>query len=346
MNKTTISYRFDVLRGGVFYKTLRAELSGDVMCSADAIVKRSVSCSLYIPDDVDFLTDELRVLLIKDGEEYPLGIFEVTTQTRNVMDDGRAVYSIEGYDRAYLVDRKKLERRSEGHISAGTKYTDAIESLLISAGIRTSLITPSELELATDREDWDIGTSHLTIINQLLDEINYSSLWFDSNGYARSEQYQSAETKPVEFYYSAGRGSIIIQAHSLGNDYFDSYNVFTVGVSRVGEDQPIYVTAVNSDISSKISTVYRGRIAAPVVMLADVADEETAQVYADNLVLKSRISHETASVQTEVEGGHEVGSVVGVFIPQLSGKFEETAWTIPLTGDPLMSHTIRRTAYV
>lgn len=342
----TIGYKFDVLRGGVFYKTLRAELGGDIMSSADAAVKRSVSCYLQIPDDVNFLTDELRVSLVINGVASPLGVFAITTQSKSVRNDGTAIYTVEGYDRGYIVERKKLERRSDGYISAGTKYTDAIATMLLSAGISASLVRPSNLTLATDREDWDIGTSYLTIVNELLDEINYSSLWFDSNGYARAEPVESAEGRPVDFYYHAGRGSVILQEHSVSNDYFSSCNVFTVGISRIGEDEPIYVTAVNDAISSKISTVYRGRIAAPVVMLQDVADEETAQKYAKNLVMKSRMSHETATIQTEVEAGHEIGTKIGVFIPELSGEFEETAWTIPLDGDPLMQHTIRRIAYV
>lgn len=341
----TIGYRFDVLRDGAFYKSLRAELGGNVMCRADAAVKRSVRCTLKIPDDVDFLTDELRVAVVKNGTEHQLGVFVVTTQSKTVTSDGRAVYSVDGYDRSYKVDRRRIESRSEAYIRSGTKYTDAIESLLISSGISTAVIEASPLTIATDREDWDVGTSMLTIVNQLLDEINYSSLWIDSNGFARCGPYQ-ADDKPLDFAYTAGPGSVILQEHSVSNDVFNSYNVFTVCANRIGDSAPIYVTAVNDDATSKISTVRRGRIAAPITMLNDVSNLDTARAYAQNLVKKSRMSSETATIRTEVEGGHEVEDAVSVFIPELSGRFVETSWTIPLDGSPLMTHTLRRALYV
>ena len=83
----------------------------------------------------------------------------------------------------------------------------------------------------------------------------------------------------------------------------------------------------------------------PVEMLDSVSDLETLQQYANNLVLKSRISNETAIIKTEIEAGHDIGNIIAIQLPELSGKFEETYWSIPLQVG-LMEHKIRRAVYV
>lgn len=338
-----LSYCFEVLRDGIRVQEVRAARTGDIYCSADAEIKRSVSCSLYLPEGVDLLRDELRVSLILDGVKTPLGIFTVTTMPRSVSSDGVTVYRCEGYDRGYRVRSRCIEKRSDGYIAAGTKYTDAVQSFLLRSGIQTVLIPDSPLTLREDREDWDVGESFLTIVNTLLGEINYSSLWFDRSGVARSEPYTAPTERAVRFAYQSGRDAVV-RAHSAQDDYFGAYNVFTVGVSNSGTD-PIFVTEVNDSLDSRISTVYRGRIAAPVVMLDGAPSEDEVRRYAQNLVLKSRISTETASIQTAPEAGHEVGDAVSLSLPEISGKFEEIGWTLPLDGS-LMTHELRRAVYV
>ena len=338
-----LSYCFEVLRDGIRVQEVRAARTGDIYCSADAEIKRSVSCSLYLPKGIDLLRDELRVSLILDGVKTPLGIFTVTTMPRSVSSDGVTVYRCEGYDRGYRVQSRRIEKRSEGYIAAGTKYTDAVQSFLLRSGIQTVLIPDSPLTLREDREDWDVGESFLTIVNTLLGEINYTSLWFDRSGVARSEPYTAPTERAVRFAYQSGKDAVV-RAHSAQDDYFGAYNVFTVGVSNSGTD-PIFVTEVNDSLDSRISTVYRGRIAAPVVMLDGAPSEDEVRRYAQNLVLKSRISTETASIQTAPEAGHEVGDAVSLSLPEISGKFEEIGWTLPLDGS-LMTHELRRAVYV
>src|SRR5574344_663741 len=83
---------FETRPGGVATACSSAARTGDIYCSADAEIKRSVSCSLYLPKGVDLLRDELRVSLILDGVKTPLGIFTVTTMPRSVSSDGVTVY--------------------------------------------------------------------------------------------------------------------------------------------------------------------------------------------------------------------------------------------------------------
>lgn len=363
MSKHGLKVIYEVMRDNVVFGAAKATNPGEITTEASAAIKRSLSCELILPEGANMLTDELRVSVEMDardvylgdihlpftlstGERKTLGYFIATTMPKNVGPDGKARYGIEAYDRTYKVYRKRLESRSDGYIASGTLYTTAIKRLLTACGISDMLIEDSTLAISAAREDWDVGTSYLDIVNTLLSEINYNTLWFDSEGVARAEKYESPAEKVPGISYRSGRDSIILRSHTVEDDTFQSYNVFTVGCNKLEDDNAIYVFSVNDDPSSKLSTIQRGRIAAPIVMLQDVADVQTAQDYADNLKLKSMISTETAQIQTGFNPRHETLDVIEVDIPGLAGKFEEIAWTLPLTVSSLMTHTIRRAIYV
>ena len=131
--------------------------------------------------DVNWLSDEIQPVLIIDDVEYPLAVVMPASVVPTTSEKGKEI-SIEAYDRCWRISDVKTE--SVIHFSAGDNYIDVVESLLVDAGIAMLMKTPTDAVLAEDREDWEIGTSYLDIVNQLLSEINYESLWFDANGIA------------------------------------------------------------------------------------------------------------------------------------------------------------------
>lgn len=340
----SISYVYEVLRNNIVYKTLKAANSGQILCNATAAIKRSISCTLDVPEDVNFLSDELRVSIVLDGEKKTLGVFHVTTMPCTVDEFGHRTFNVEGYDRSYIVSQKKIEKRSDGFIPSGSNYINVVKQFLLRSGIEDVIIPTADYTIATDREEFEVGTDYLTIINTLLNEINYTSLWFDSEGNACSEPYETPVGKIPQFKYHSGKNSIIMRSHEISNDTFEAYNVFIVGVSN--SETSIFKTSVNDDPSSKLSTVNRGRIVAPVVMLDSTATEETAQKHADNLRLKSMLSTETLKIKTGIDRQHEVFDIVEVDLPEAKGKFEEIAWSVSLDASGLMEHTLRRMVFV
>lgn len=343
--KCSVSYEFEAVRNNVPFKKLRAIPGGNVLCDARAEIKRSISCTIVCDPDIDFLTDLLRVSMNKDGETEVVGTFVVTTAPKTRSENGIEAWSIEGYDKTYVVQRKRTESVSEVYVAQNSLYTTAIENLLIACGISDFVIEQSSATIQTAHEDWAVGTSYLQIINELLNEMNYTSLWFDENGIARASAYVSPVSRAPEFEYRSGANSTVLASHTVTDDTFDTPNVFMVMIQNL-DGSAIYKKASNDDPTSRLSTVRRGRIAAPVVYLKDTPSDAAAQLYADNLKLKSMISTETATVRTAPEALHEVYNIVVVDIPGLSGKFEEVGWSIDLEPAGLMSHTLRRAIYV
>ena len=175
-------YRVEVLRRGAPWGVLRCSEPPRIDMDATAAITRSMALVAEYDEAVDWLGDAFRPVLILNGVEYPMGVFYAASVRESYTDTGTRLCRAELYDRAYLLSRARTETRL--HLSAGTAYTAAVDSLLMGAGVYLRQMTPSAAVLATDREDWEIGTSYLEIINQLLSEINYAPIWFDGSGYA------------------------------------------------------------------------------------------------------------------------------------------------------------------
>ena len=196
------SYRVDVIRSGAVWGQLRCAEPPRIDMDASAAITRSLSVLCEADAGVQWLTDALRPVLILDGTPFSLGIFYPASCRETVSAEGKLLIRAEAYDRAWLLSRSKTETRL--HLSAGTEYLAAVDSLLLAAGITLRLSEPSSAVLATDREDWDIGTSRLEIVNQLLSEINYAPIWFDGDGWARIEPEPVPDAAHSAFTYGGG----------------------------------------------------------------------------------------------------------------------------------------------
>lgn len=337
------SRRVDIIRNGVAVDQLLIEESPTVSMDMAAALKMSMSGTFrknaaFLP-----LTDLLRPVAILDGAEYPLGEYVISTAT-DAHEPARDLMCIEAYDRTLILQQTKLETRY--HIDAGAKYTDTIQALLMADGIGRVICDPSDAVLATDREDWEVGTDHLTIINTLLAEINYTDIWFDLNGIARLHRYAAPDVGNIKRTYKADELSIIKADTESELDIYDAPNVFIAIVSNADYDEPMTATAVNDSPASALSTIRRGRRIVSVERLNNIASQDELQAYVDNKRTESMLATETVKFSTAINPVHEVGDVLALKHPALTGIFEETAWSITLEAGADMTHTARRAMYL
>lgn len=336
------NYHIAAVRNGVPYTKIRHK-GGEIIMDASAAIKRALRCTLHdVPEEVDLLLDRLRVY---DGET-PVGTFIATTAPHTTSATGAVTYAIEAYDLTYLLQRNGVEKQTDAYWPAGTLYTEAVKQILVRCGISEWIIKESPLAMSTDRSNWDPGTSWLEIANQLLQEIGYNTVWFDSNGTVRIEPYVAPELRSIAHSYQQGPDSTILLQHEGQDDTFGAANVFTVLVDNPDLEEPIWVQSINDDPTSRLSVARRGRIVAPPVKLDGIANRAAAQAYCNDLKRRSMISTETATIQTKPESGHEFLDILEVDLPGLTGKWEEIEWELPLDGLGLMSHKIRRAIYV
>lgn len=340
MNRT-VAFRYEVYRGGAYYSELQAIGAPSIRMTASGEIKMALSGTFALNPAVDFLTDTLRPKMILDGKTYPLGEFYATT-VPTVYADGTARLQLEAYDGCLILQQATLENLTT--YARGRRYTDVIQEILSGAGVERVIVEESSETLQSDRADWEIGTSLLKVINDLLAEINYNSIYFDLEGNAKIRKRSQPALVDVTVTYESGETSLISSDCTTAQDTYTAYNVFVVLVSSPDFSVPMRAVSVNDDPGSPLSTVRRGRrIVAPVVKLDNIASQTALQEYADNLRLRSMSVGETVSFVTANNPIHSVGEILSLRHPKLAGIFEETEWSMDLSYDGQMEHKATRT---
>lgn len=343
-NGIDVSVRYDVLRNGSAIGQIFANGTPTVTMRSDSELKTSLSGVFhdYRMGGFNFLIDRLRPVVTANDTEYPCGTFVITTEKED-RTDGVTVINVEAYSLLYLLQRAKIETRL--YYAAGTLYTAVLEDLLIAAGVVDYYIEPSLLTLATDREDWDIGTSYLAIMNQLLSEMSYNSTYMDNSGKIVLSKYVAPSLSNIDFTYRAGTYSIIGSDYSRSNDYHNKNNVFKVICANPDLETPLVATSENNEASSPFSTVNIGRVL-NVSYIDNIASQAALQDKADELRMKSMLSTEEVTFYTAINPEHSVFNVVALDNGNLTGLFSETSWTMPLSAASMMTHSARRVLYV
>lgn len=341
LNETnTFSARYEVLRNNAVYAELYAiDNTVEIQNSDTSALKMSVRGTFYdYSGDINFLTDRLRAIITLNGTDYPAGTFVVTTETKH-RSAGLDSVEIEGYSILYLAHRKRLEEPL--YIGKGTNYITQIVRLLNLCGIENIEAEETAYTFQTAREDWEIGTAVLDIVNQLLGEISYHSVWVGLNGIVRLTKYQTPDISNIMHTYSADRYSVIEDDYEITTDRFDKCNVFRVTCENPEIDTTMVAVSENSSPDSPFSTVNIGRIL-HTEQVGNIPSQEALQDYADRLKYQSLQETETVEFATAAIPTHETYDVVALENGELAGIYIETGWRLPLSAGASMIHQARR----
>ena len=343
MSIRTIDFRYRILRNAVDFCTIRPTSDGwpSLRMDSDAAIRTSMRGTFLPPaEDVNWMADEICPEMIIDGTTYSLGVFQPATVDLINTDTGTAL-QIEAYDRSWTVRDSKLTERQ--YFAAGTNYISAVSSLLVSAGIGMISATATDLTMPEPREDWDVGTSRLDIINELLTEIGYRLLWFDAKGMARLEPYESISAFNIRHSISdQDVRSLLLPGMSRQTDVYNSPNVFVAICSNPDKPAGMIATAENYSGQSPISIPRRGRKIVQVTRLNNIASQAELQAYVDRQLTDSLMSGETMIVSTGLLPGFDTGEVTSLQYGDLFAICREKAWTMELRVGGTMTHTLER----
>ena len=351
-----IGFNYVIVRGGADYGKLWPAMdTAPVVRMDEAGAIKSRFSADFLPavfgfDDqlipgaeVNWLTDEIRPELVIDGTVYPLGIFLPATVQESRGREGTQLRTlhVEAYDRCWIVRDHYTETTT--YFSAGVNYITAVESLLTSAGIALISSTPTEATLAEAREDWNIGTSYLEIINQLLSEINYNPLWFDKDGTAILEPASVPSAASIRYTFDLADPATLARPGVQRNtDIYSAPNVFICVCSNADKSGPMVARSENTNPQSQLAIQRRGRRIAKVVQVNNIADQDELQAYADRLRNESMITSETIYLTTGLLTGFGVDDVVGLIESDEMTVCIERGWTMTLTAGGNMQHTLEK----
>lgn len=334
----TFSARYEVLRNGGVIGTLEAYDVPEVLCDTGSDLVMSFRGTFRRTAKYNYFTDRLRPVVTINDTEYPLGVYIVTTGEPSE-ENGQEIVTLEAYSLLYLARRKKIEERL--HISAGKNYMTAITELLALAGISTIDAETTDHVFATDREDWDIGTAVLEIVNELLDEISFEKAYVDLSGCVKLRKYTKPTLTEVDHTYTEGIDSLIIPGYKVTADRYNKANVFRVTCDNPDMDGVMVAVSENNSESSPFSTVNIGRVLHNE-QVNNVPSIEALQARADALRDKSMQTTEKIEFVTAIVPTHSPYDVVALQIGETSGIFVETGWQISISPDEDMKHTARR----
>lgn len=336
----TLDFRYVIVRNGADFGELYPLSAPVIRCDDSAEIKTSLSGTFLNNDEVNWLSDQIRVEMIIDDISYPLGVYLPATVTHNT-DGVTDQVDVEAYDRCWVV--KDNYTSSMMYFASGTLYLDAINQLLASCGIALISQVDSTSVLSEDREDWNLGTSYLDIVNQLLSEINYKPLWFDAKGVAVLEPVSDPVAENIQHTFdNSNIESLMLPQLTRETDIFQAPNVFLCICSNPDKSGDMTATSENTNPQSPLSIARRGRRIVSVVRVNNIADQAALQKYADSLRNSSMISGETIAITTALLPGFGVGDVVALNYDDLSTICVEKSWEMRLEVGGEMTHTLEK----
>lgn len=339
--KRTIDFRYVIVRNGADYATIRPVKAPTIRMRYTSKIKTSLSGEFLEPEaDVNWLTDAIRPEIIIDGVATSLGVFLPATVSRTETATTKSL-KVEAYDRCWVVRDNYTETRIS--IAAGVNYISAIQTLLTTCGIYLTVATPTNATITEIREDWDVGTSYLDIINQLLSEINYHELWFDKAGYAVLEPVSTPTAANIEHTLDdTNVKSLLLPQMTAQTDVYSAPNVFIVVCSNPDKDEPMIATAENTNPQSPLSVDRRGRSIVKFQTVNNIASQAELQEYANTLRNNSMIRGETIEVTTGLFPGYGVNDVTAIRYGGLFSVCLERQWQMKLEAGGDMKHTLER----
>lgn len=338
----TVDFRYVLMRGGADYGEIYAptDMAPTIRMDTSGEIKSSLRGTFLPAPAADWLSDEIRPELIIDGEPHPLGIY-LPASVRDTQDETERGTTIEAYDRSWRVRDTATETILS--LAAGTNYLTAIKTLLAGCGIALIVETPTTATLTERREDWDVGTSYLKIVNQLLSEINYNPLWFDASGAAILEPASVPTAESIEHTLDASNvESLLLPSLSRETDVYSAPNVFLCVCSNADKSGPLTATSENTNPQSPLSIMRRGRRIVRTVRVNNIASQAELQAYADRLRNESMIGGETIVVQTALLPGFGPADVTALHFGELNAICIEEAFEMELRVGGSMRHTLKK----
>jgi hypothetical protein len=346
-----VKFRYDLLdKNNQKITELKSVISGEVSFNSLAEIKRTAKFVLKEDEKIDWLNDRIQPFVLfkmPDGNwaEFSMGIFMLSSPKR-VYENNTITRRIDAYDLSLILKQDKFTDRYS--IGRGAKYYDAIIKILASAGINISDINIQQTNKVLDRDlEFEIGTEKKTAINQLLNEINYTSLFVDENGIFTSYQYVSPSDRESEITYQDDQYSVLYPNIEEELDLFDVANVFSVVVTNP-DTVPLTYTYENDNPNSITSTVNRNRKIVDYREIDNISDLNTLENYVKRIAFEASQIYTHLIFNTAIMPIHGYSNILNLKDTKMdiNDKYSETSWRMYLETGGKMEHTVRKVVSV
>lgn len=344
-NGRTVSFRYELLdKNDVWRKDISTITRCVVRYSSLSQLKISAEISMREDNGINYQTDRIRpICIISKGTqvmEFPLGIFLISSPSRDIKNT-MITREMQLYSKLLLYSEDRIDNRY--YVTKDTNVIAEVKRLLGTP----KLAIPDGAYTASTNREWAIGTSKLSIINDLLDSANYTSLRVDADGYYVAEPYVLPSDRDIDIEYVDDEMSVLSPNMTERLDLFNIPNKFIAYVNN--PDAPVMRSVyTNSNPESITSTVYTGRVnTAEPIEVMDVVNQSAL----DEMVLRSAYNASQVYSHVEFETAimpiHDYMNVIYLkHKDTLQGKYTETNWEINCKAGAYMKHTARKVVVI
>lgn len=342
-----VTYRVDAVRQGVRIKPI-AYTNFTYNCNYNAQIKYTGILTAKDDPMINWRTDFFRpvFMLHANGLDFiyalpPLKGVTVSDEIRQ----GVASKRIEAYDESVMLQENSLGDSLV--IPIGTSYTNAIESIISRTGFINLNIEPSNKTVTSNREDWTIDASILTVSNELLGEMNYRSLEMGRDGILSAYQYREPSIADAQIHYKADNKSVILNDKQIERDGYNKPNRFIGHVFNADMTSPMRYEFLNDSPASPTSPINNGGyIITSTRQYDNVADYNTLIGNVQRWASETEQSYEYVNMTTAIMPHHEVREIIIVSAQGVNDVYTETAWNFDnFAFGGKMSHELRRIVY-
>ncbi len=341
----TINFRYELLdKNEIKLKDLE-NVSGNIRFDSSQEIMGTAALTIREIGDVDLKTVDLRIrpfFRLKAPSawlEYPIGTYIMSSPERSKQGSG-VTQQVDCYDYSTILKEDKITTRM--FVAAGTNYVTQVRGIINAAGIKKTNIETSVLVTSKVLE-FEIGTSKLDIINDLLAAINYEPLHFDNKGYAVSRRYIEPLNRRTEHAYMTNDRSIIKSGAKQSVDIYNVPNIF-VRYTDDPDGAEFRSEYINDNPGSVISTVSRGRNVVDIESVDDIADQSTLNDLVRRVAIEKSQTYDAVILPTALMPHHSYRDCIFVNENNLGvgNKYIEYAWEMDLNVGGTMTHTLKR----
>lgn len=318
--------------------------SGKVSFDSRREIMRTFSASAKKSELLDINMMDERIipwmcLKLNNGDVIKWALGRFIVQPSKSCEQAVSTISVSGYDLSKIAYDDKVDGRY--YVPSGSVYTSVVAQLL--GSLYSNLDVEFLPKTKQADQEWEIGTSKLTIANELLRSINYNPFYFNEYGNGIIEEYVNPANRPVELAYSTVKNSIFLDSVDVETSRFDIPNKFIRYTENV-DSQYLISIYENNDVNSPFSIVNRGRMIVDAEMVNDIATQADLDSYTIRAALSKMQGAEVVTFHSLNMPGHgyQNSLYVECDLYDINNKYVETSWEMELKTGGTMRHVCER----